>query len=292
MNDIEIRSVTEIPDVTQIEVVQQKTWGMDDIEVIPSRLLHALQFNGACLLGAFDGKRVVGFVLGVLGTVEGLNDRIDQIAAARLQMYSVIMGVLPEFQSQGIGYRLKLAQREFALRIGVRLITWTYDPLESRNAYLNLSKLGVVCHQYLRNYHGEMGGINIGLRTDRFYVEWWVTSNRVQNRVASSRGQLNLNAYLGAGAVLVNEAAVGEGGLPKPPSEFDRIGDRHVLVEIPSDIQIVKRHDMEVAKSWRQHTRDLFEFYFDNEYLVTDFIRHQEPDGRFRSFYALTRNEI
>jgi predicted GNAT superfamily acetyltransferase len=152
MAGIDIRPVDTLSDIRQIETIQLETWGMDDLEVIPARFMHALQHNGASLLGAYDGQRIVGFVFGVLGTVEDLDERIDQVAAARLQMYSVIMGVLPEYQGMGIGHRLKLAQREFALRIGVRLITWTFDPLESRNAHLNITKLGVISHRYERDF--------------------------------------------------------------------------------------------------------------------------------------------
>jgi len=272
----------------QIEDLQRETWGAIEREIIPGRFLHAIQNNGACLLGAFDGDRVVGFVLGVLGTVEGMDERIDQVAAARLQMYSAIMGVLPEYQTSGIGYRLKLAQREFALRIGVRLITWTYDPLESRNGYFNIAKLGAICHRYLRDYHGKMTGINAGLPTDRFYVEWWVTSNRVKSRVSSSRGQLSLEAYVSGRAVIINEAKVGTDGTVTPPADFLRDNNRVLLVEIPAEFQSMKRSNFDMAATWRQHTRRLFEHYFQSHYLITGFVRHKGTGGIIRSYYVLT----
>jgi GNAT superfamily N-acetyltransferase len=141
---IDIRPITDVGDARKLEEIQRRTWNMSDLEALPGRFLHAMHFNGACLLGAFDGTELVGFVFGLLSTVEGLTERIDQVAAARLQMYSAIMGVLPEYQGAGIGYRLKVAQREFAMRIGVRLITWTFDPLEGRNGHLNIRKLGAI----------------------------------------------------------------------------------------------------------------------------------------------------
>jgi predicted GNAT superfamily acetyltransferase len=288
MTALKIAPVIDFADLEQVEEIQRIVWGMDDIEIIPGRTMHALRYHGACLLGAFDGERVVGFVLGVLGTDEGLDDRIDQVAAARLLMYSAILGVLPEYQTTGIGYRLKLAQREFALRIGIRLIVWTYDPLESRNAHFNIVKLGIICNSYLRNFHGEFGGINLGLPTDRFYVEWWVTSNRVQNRVSRKRSSINLEGFMGGGAVLINEASRNDQGLPVPPDKSDTFDNRLLLVEIPSNIQIIKELDPTLAQTWRQHTRLLFEQYFIDGYMVTDFVREQDESGD-RSFYVLTR---
>ena len=289
MASIEIRPVIGLDDAHQLEEIQRETWQMSDLEMVPGRFMHVMQFNGACLLGAYDGDHVVGFVFGLLGTVEGLEERVDQVAAARLKLYSVIMGVLPEYQTQGIGYRLKLAQREFALRIGVRMISWTFDALESRNAYFNLKKLGVVCHQYVRDYHGDLGGLNAGLTTDRLYVEWWVTSNRVENRISGQRGPLDLDAYLQAGAQLVNEAHADERGLSVPPESREPESERVVLLEVPSNIQEIKKIDMSLARRWRDHTRQLFEHYFDERYMVTDFVFDRRDDGRHRSLYVLTR---
>jgi predicted GNAT superfamily acetyltransferase len=289
MGSIEILPVTKFDDARQLEDVQQATWHMTELEMIPGRFMHVMRLNGACVLGAYDGDKIVGFVFGLLGTVEDLEERVDQIAAARLQLYSVIMGVLPEYQVQGIGYRLKLAQREFAIRIGVRMITWTFDALESRNAYFNLKKLGIVCHRYIRDYHGELGGLNAGMSTDRLYVEWWVSSNRVQNRLSSERGPLNLDAYLQGGALLVNEAQADERGLLVPQEALELEEARMLLLEIPTNIQEIKKNDISLAQSWRAHTRRLFEHYFQKRYMITDFVRHEEGDGSHRGLYVLTR---
>jgi len=286
---VDIRPIANIVEAKQIEELQRSTWNRDDLEIIPGRLFLAMKDNGACLLGAFDRSKLVGFVFGVLGTVEDLNERIDQIAAARLLMYSMIMGVHPDYQRAGIGYRLKIAQREFALRIGVRLITWTFDPLESHNAYLNFQKLGVVCHKYLQDYYGEMGGINIGLPSDRFYVEWWVTSNRVKSRVSQNRGPLNLAQYLGGRAVIVNECEHDENNQPVPPDEFLQLDSSLILVEIPDDIQHLKSIDLPLSIRWRSHIRHVFDYYFNRQYLVTDFVRNVDQAGVNSSYYVLTQ---
>ena len=286
---IDIRPIVDFEEMAQIEGIQKETWKMTELDVIPRRIFQAMQHNGACLIGAFDGSKLVGFVFGLLGTVEDLDDRIDQVAAARLLMYSVTMGVLPDYQRGGIGYRLKLAQREFALRIGIRLVTWTHDPLESQNAYLNFQKLGVVCHRYLQNYYGEMGGINVGLPSDRLYVEWWVTSNRVKGRVSSSRGPLNLEQYLAGRAVIVNECLRDENGLVVPPGDILQSTGSLVLAEIPDSIQRVKTTDSGLASTWRRHIRELFGHYFGGQYLITDFVRHKDEAGLHRSYYVLTQ---
>lgn len=286
---IDIQPVTNIEDVKQIEDIQRLTWNIDDLDIIPGWLFHAMQKNGACLLGAFDGRKLVGFVFGLPGTLEGLDEPVDQVEETQLLIYSLIMGVLPEYQRAGIGYRLKMAQREFALRLGVRLVTWTYDPLESLNGYLNIHKLGVVCHRYLHDYYGEMGGINIGMPSDRFYVEWWVTSNRVKSRVSQNRGPLRLDQYLSGRAVIVNECDRNDKDLPVPPGGFLQLDNSLTIVEIPDDIQHVKAVDVPLSKRWREHLRLIFGHYFERQYLVTDFVRNMDERGLPRSYYVLTQ---
>lgn len=285
---IEIQPIEEHSDHRKLEELQRVIWNMADVDVIPGRTMHAIDFNGGVLLGAFDDDEVVGFVFGVIGTVRRLEKRVDPVAAARLQLYSTIMGVHPGYQGRGLGYQLKLAQREYALRLGIRLITWTYDPLESRNAWLNIGKLGAISREYLRNFHGEQGGINAGLPTDRFYVEWWVTGNRVQSRVMRKRQPLDYEQLIAGRALLVNEASFNEEGLPVPPADFVESERTLILVEIPSAMQQVKQKDMALAQQWRDHTRKLFEHYFEQQYVVTDFARHRDEEGRQRAYYVLT----
>ncbi|MEZ4515929.1 MAG: hypothetical protein R3C44_03495 [Chloroflexota bacterium] len=130
MSEIVVRSLENMDEFVQAEQIQLDAWHMADREAIPGHAMHAMQQNGALVLGAFDGGDMVGFALAILATIEDSNNRPDQVAAARLKMYSVIAGVLPEYQKSGVGFQLKMAQREYALRIGIRLITWTYDPLK------------------------------------------------------------------------------------------------------------------------------------------------------------------
>lgn len=288
MSDIEVREVQGWDEIDQIADLQRLIWTKDEREIMPGHVFHALQHNGAALHGAYDGDKMVGFAFAVLATVQGLDHRIDQVAAARLKMYSVIAGVLPEYRDSNVGFRLKAAQRDFALQIGVRLITWTFDPLESRNGRFNIAKLGAICHNYIRNYHSEMSGINAGLPTDRFDVEWWVTSNRVKGRMEKGRRPLTLDSLFGGGAILINEATFNNAGLPEPPPNYISHPSNLMLVEIPDDFQLIKQVDFPLALRWREHTRTLFENLFASGFMVTDFVRQQDRNDRQRSYYLLT----
>ncbi|MDX1415635.1 MAG: hypothetical protein R3293_15675 [Candidatus Promineifilaceae bacterium] len=291
MDRIEIRPITNMSEMGAVEDIQLQIWGKDEREIMPGHLLHALQHNGAALIGAYDDTKLVGFALAILATVEDLNNRVDQVAAARLKMYSVIAGVLPTYRDANIGYRLKLAQRDFALRIGIRLITWTYDPLESRNGRFNIGKLGAICHRYHRNFHGDLVGINAGLATDRFEVEWWVTSNRVKGRVKDNRRPLSLQSLIDGGAVLINEATFDSQGLPVPPLNYVSRPANLILMEIPFDFQRIKSEDFSLALHWRTHSQLLFEELFHSGFVITDFVGTTDADGHQRSFYFLTHQD-
>lgn len=282
---IDIHAIDGEAELRQLEALQRDVWQMSDVEIIPVRMMHALQFNGSLLLGAFDGARLVGFLLGVLGTRLTTMLPPTPAGAGQHQLYSVIMGVLPGYQNQHVGYRLKLAQRDFARRRGLALVTWTYDPLEGRNAWLNIGRLGAVCGHYLRNFHGEMTGINAGLASDRFYVAWWVGSEHVTGRLAPQRPRPDYAALLAGGAVPLNTPTGGGPGLAIPPAGFVHSDQPLLLAEIPADFQRLKQQDMPLARQWRDHTRRLFEHYFAAGYQVTDFAR-SDPG---RAFYTLER---
>ena len=289
---IDIRPITSLEEMRAAEDVQRETWQMSDDELMSAHSLHALAFNGAALIGAYDNGRLVGLVLGTLATIPN-PQRPDQPAAERLKMYSVMAGVLPAYQGQGIGRRLKLAQREFALQMGIPLITWTFDPLESRNGRLNIARLGATCHTYLRHFHGDMGGINAGLPTDRFDVDWWIGSRRVEERARDEARPLALTTLLQRGATILNPAAFDARGLPVPTDaapQLPRSDLPFCLVKIPAAFQAIKTPDFALAQTWRRHTRQLFETLFTAGCTVTEFFHKQEENGRARSYYLLQTN--
>ena len=281
-----VRPLTTLADFRAAEELQRTVWPGSELDVVPLHLMITLARSGGLVLGAYHGERMVGFLLGFLGTDEGQQNRP---ALARLKHCSHQVGVLPEYRGQNVGYQLKLAQRDFVAAQGVRLVTWTYDPLESRNARLNIAKLGAVCNAYLRDHYGEMAdGLNTGMPSDRFQVDWWVTSPRVKERLFGQRLPLVLDSFTSAGAQILNPARPGENGLPHPTDRVLALTGNLALIEIPADIQAIKASDRSLALAWRLQTRELFEAAFNAGYWVTDFF-HEAVHGRHRSFYALSR---
>lgn len=282
---ITYRTLETIEECVQAQNIQLNVWGENELHVMPWRLFLDLVRNGGLVLGAFDGDRMIGFNVGFLGTDQ---DSPNRPAMARLKFNSHAMGVHPDYQNAGVGYQLKLKQRDFALENGVRLITWTYDPLQSRNANLNLRRLGVVCNHYIREYYGEMrDDINLNFPSDRFHVEWWVTSDRVKQRVKSVPASASLSDVLEAGAVLANSTRTNDQGLLVPIDSGVELDGSDLLVEIPPDLDSLREQNEDLSLEWRLHTRRLFEYVFVEGYYVTDFIflRDEETPG---SFYLLS----
>lgn len=286
--DIEIRPLRTVEEARQCEELQRLAWGMDDLEVVPLSMLITAAKNGGQLLGAYEGGRLIGFTFGFLGARSAQQPGLP--VRHRLKLCSHMTAVLPEYRDRGIGYALKLAQRDHALDLGLDLVTWTYDPLEGRNAALNIGKLGAVCNTYLRNIYGEMNdALNAGLPTDRFQVDWWIASQRVKIRLSGQRPRLSYDLVTSGGAQTLSLAAFASDGTPWP-SAWEQPTGLMVLVEIPANFQAIKRHDIALAHAWRQHARDLFEACFAAGYIVTDFL-HETVAGWPRNFYILTRQE-
>jgi predicted GNAT superfamily acetyltransferase len=283
-----IRLLESIEDMQQVERLHKEVWGSNDLDVIPAHVSLAISHNGGVVLGAFDDERLIGYVLGFLGTDHKSPDRP---AMTRLKHASHELAVDPAYRNQGIGYALKLAQRQVVRKQGVRLITWTFDPLLSINAQLNIRRLGAVCDTYRENEYGEMQDeLNIGIASDRFQVDWWITSNRVEQRVEGPRQSLDLAHYLGAGAARINQVQVNSAGLAHPHESIYEPTGNLAIVEIPSDFQELRSRDQDLAILWREHTRQIFQLAFKAGYLVTDFIYFREERVP-RSYYILAHGE-
>jgi predicted GNAT superfamily acetyltransferase len=282
----------------EVEALQRLVWPGDETEVVPTHLLLTAAHNGGLVIGAFVEERLVGFVFGFPG--------LDVTPAGpRPRHCSHMLGVHPDYRSLGLGFALKRAQWQIVRHQGLDRITWTYDPLFSRNAHLNIARLGAVCQIYLRDVYGELrDGLNVGLPTDRFQVDWWVNSRRVRRRLSREPWRpLALADYLAAGAVVLNPAQVDEGGRPHPPASVPSVAatgrqDRCLitaLAEIPADFLALKAADRDpcacpaqdrLALAWRLHTRALFEDLFAQGFMVTEFLH--EPGSPPRSFYVLS----
>jgi predicted GNAT superfamily acetyltransferase len=270
--NISIRAVETVEEFRACEDLQRRVWAMpDNLEVVPLHLLVEVQRSGGLLLGAFDGEELVGLVFGFPGLT----------AAGKLKHCSHMMGVAPGYQDFGIGYQLKLAQRERALRDGFDLVTWTYDPLETRNAYLNIHKLGALCRTYIRDYYGPLSdGLNVGLPSDRFQVEWWITSERVVQRLAGkSSNQVSGPAFQ------VNATTRSAEGLLAPGALILDVDASLIQVEIPGDYQAVKAADPGLALAWRLAARQVFEVYLRAGYTVVDFLSRKKAGGRLGYYF-------
>jgi predicted GNAT superfamily acetyltransferase len=225
---IEIRELRGLDELNEAVRLQKEIWGFADIELLPLRLFVVAQKVGGQTLGAFDGDRMVGFLLAIPGLKQGT-----------MYLHSHMMGVLPEYRNLRIGRRLKLAQREEALSRGIRLIEWTFDPLELKNAFFNIERLGAIVRRYVRNQYGTTSSpLHGGLPTDRCVAEWHLDSPRV--------------------------TAIVEGREPERGAVLERIA-------IPADIAGIRSADPERAKAIQAEASDRFEEYFRQGLAVIGF---------------------
>jgi predicted GNAT superfamily acetyltransferase len=297
--------------------LQLATWGRDFQEGVPPSVLKISQRVGGIAAGAFAaGGELLGYVYGLTGVRPPGSRRAAATLPARggptrpeLFHWSHMLAVAPQARDLGLGTRLKLYQRELLLPLGVEVMEWTYDPLEARNAHLNLNRLGAEVVEYVEDmYKGEMGSeLARGIGTDRFIVSWGIAGERVRDTVARLGRE-------GGGA-----AGTGGGGAPPPPPErfldapaiepasagdagnagiAGDAGDARetgaasepplpaaprVRIEIPAHIQEFKERHPERALAWRLGTRRAFQAYLARGYRVTAFWR----DAAGRCWYGV-----
>jgi len=196
--------------------------------------------------------------------------------------------VHPDHRDGGLGFALKRAQWQMVRHQGLDHITWTYDPLLGRNAYLNIARLGAVCSTYRRSEYGDMrDGLNAGLPSDRFQADWWVNTRRVERRLGKhSRPTLKLTHATRSGLHPFYPLQTGAENLPRPPEHCPPFEERLLMAEIPADFMTLKAADFALARDWRFFCRELFETAFAKGYIVTDFIFDHN-----HSLYVLTHGE-
>jgi predicted GNAT superfamily acetyltransferase len=280
--EITIRPLESIDDFHAAEDLQREVWSGSEADVIPLHVLTTVAHNGGLVLGAFDGPVLVGYLFGFLGTENETGP-----AASALKHCSHQLGVRPSHGGRGIGRRLKLEQRERVLAVGVRLVTWTYNPMEVRNGRLNISRLGGICRRYLRNLYGEMAdGLNAGTLSDRFFVEWHLESAHVRQRLARNEAEReDIRGLTMAGVPVLNPSR--DGAVPCRREEVERASGPRALVEVPADFRGIRALDPALARSWQLQTRAIFEGAFAEGYAVTDLVKG-EMDGRMRFFYLVS----
>jgi predicted GNAT superfamily acetyltransferase len=293
---ISLRVLDSPEEMLDVEAVQRQVWTGAETDLVPVHMLIAASHNGGLVIGAYDEEALLGPLL--VGFVYGFPGMYTTPDGPRLKHCSHMMGVLPAYRDQGIGFLLKRAQWQLVRHQGLDRITWTYDPLFSRNAHLNIARLGAVCNTYICSIYGELrDDINAGLPSDRFQVDWWVNSVRVNRRLSRRpRQSLDLAHFLAAGTEVLNPTQMGADGQPHPtldyqgnvmPSQDDL--PAICLVEIPSDFPGLKTVNPGLALDWRLHIRAVFQDLFARDYLVTDFVHL--PGTMARSFYVLSYGE-
>jgi predicted GNAT superfamily acetyltransferase len=177
---IDIRPLTEHAEFVQAVQLQKTIWGFAEIELLPVRLFVVASKVGGQIFGAYDGDRMVAFLLAIPGLKPG----------GKFYLHSHMMGVLSDYRNSGIGRLLKLKQREEAIARGIPLIEWTFDPLEIKNAFFNIERLGAVVRRYVLNQYGTTSStLHGGLPTDRCVAEWYLEHPRVASRLAQSEPQ-------------------------------------------------------------------------------------------------------
>ncbi len=288
MSEIRIRALTTLDEMRSAVELQKSFWGSDLEATVPAHMLFSLATHGGHVLAAFDGEKIVGVLIGFLGTS---GDEPDRPAMANLQIVSKRMVVLEEYRGQSIGYHLKREQRRLAIKQGVRLITWTFDPLLAPNAHLNIRKLGAISDTYIENYYGtvEGGGLTTLGTSDRLVADWWVTNRRVEERLNGDRGGLGLRHYLEADTRIANATRADSSGYVLPAEQILLPTTSLVLGEIPVNYGAIVRDNPELAQIWRTHVRALFQRLFGLQYIITDFVR-ENFEGRDRAFYLLSQN--
>jgi len=168
---IEIRALHTHDEFVEAVALQQSIWGFDEVELLPVRLFVTATKVGGQAFGAFDGSRMIGFCLAIPGIKTG----------GKCYLHSHMLGVVKEYRDSGVGRLLKLEQRKEALGRGIDLMEWTFDPLEIKNAYFNMERLGAIVRRYVLNQYGTTTSkLHSGLPTDRCVAEWWMAGPRTQ----------------------------------------------------------------------------------------------------------------
>ena len=245
MNAITYRMMDSTDDMRQVEELQRVVWGMSTVDILSATTMRWIVHIGGLLIGAWDNDKLVGFSIGSVGKREG-----------KWVFWSDMAGIHPDYQSQGIGYQLKLMQRIWACEQGYEEIRWTFDPMRRGNASFNFCKLGVISYLYHPSFYGVMqDNINKGLQADRLEVVWLT-------EVQQQRPSI----------------------LPNAPFVVEFAGDtvqiqdseaQQVRIQIPYYLDALKSDNLPLAMDWQQMVREAFMKYFKLGYQAVNFVKEQ-----------------
>ena len=255
-----IRDLHSLDDLRKVETLEQEVWGISDRDVLPLTMIVATKEAGSIWLGAFDGAELVGFAFGLLGMEHG-----------QVMVHSHMLAVRDTYRDLDLGYKLKLAQRERVLSMRIPAITWTFDPLQSRNAHLNFGKLGVVSDTYKIDFYGpETSSVLHRNSTDRLWVRWPLASRRVQDRLQGKDKRAELLEVLSRLLPLIRFNVDGKPARTDLAAALTR---QRIAIEIPSDIQSIEQKDPELAREWRMATRWAFTEALRAGFFAAEFCR-------------------
>jgi chorismate synthase len=274
---VDIRTLTQIADMLPIEELQHAIWGYD--KPYPARLLLVIAETGGQVLGAYWQGRMIGFAFMLYARGH---------RGVEPYFHSQLVGVLPEYRDKNIGFLLKTAQRQYALDLGIDKIEWTFDPLQGRNGYFNVRKLGTVIRRYRPDYYGRLDStFTHAIASDRCFAEWFVRTPRVEARLAAREPGQTLEAALRPPYVSCTRVEHSSGDAPHLVEYRLGLEAERLVVEVPSDFQSIMA-DMSLAEAWRSKTRDIFLHYLnERRYVVTDCVSGMEG-GRRRNLYVLS----
>jgi len=270
-----IRPLTTLEECRRVTELEKVVWGYTDAEdVVPPPVLIVSIKRGGVLLGAFDDA----------GEMQGFVYSMPALKNGRPSQWSHMLGVTDSARSAGVGTKLKLAQRQATLDLGLDLIEWTYDPLQALNAHLNFTKLGAIVEEYEENIYGVSSSpLHRGTPTDRFVAEWKLREPHVVRRIAP--GALPVRDASVMEAPVVNPALAGGQWLEPVPGDLT-LDHRRLLVEIPTGFSEIQRDAPDLALGWRLSTRRIFQAYLGRGYRVVDFFLAREA-GRGQYLLAL-----
>jgi len=265
---IVIRDIEQVSEVHAVEELQKEVWGLPGLDVVPLSHLVAVKAAGGVLLGAFDRETLVGFVYGFVSYEYG-----------QMAHHSHMLAVKSAYRNLNLGHELKLAQRERVMAQGINLMTWTFDPLQSLNAYFNFNKLGVIADQYKVDFYGADATSFLHRNgTDRLWAAWLLTSHRINERP--------VNPDVAHVTPLVQLQADDS---PRRSSS-DGLLQEQALIEIPANINELQQDSVELAFQWRAATRWAFTEALAAGYLVVDFCRQSRGDQQL-GVYLLSRDK-
>ncbi len=247
---IAVRALHTLPEFDRCVELQKLVWGGEDLEVVPNTIFVVTHHTGGQVLGAFDSaaEQMIGFTLA-----------FPAFHRRQRYLHSHMTAVLPAYQNRGVGRQLKLFQREEALQRGIRLVEWTFDPLEIRNAYFNLVRLGAIVRRLIPNCYGvTTSPLHRGLPTDRLVAEWWLDSRRVRQTVV-------------------------RGSVPMPEGRRAR---RLVRIRVPGNFNQLVTQDAARACAVQEKIREEFQHWFENGYAVIGLHRHEEGADYLLEPYA------